>query len=99
MDRMVPEECAEEVTRLLPAGRLAVVEQSGHVNPIAPGAMDTGFFSPAETDDSVAYLKAQAMNGELTRIEYIAPWVKFPLTDGWWANGQVFFINGGFTAR
>ncbi|MFB8177388.1 SDR family oxidoreductase [Streptomyces sp. NPDC055966] len=69
------------------------------VNAIAPGPMDTGFFYPAETDDSVAYLKAQAMNGDLTKIEYIVPWVKFLLTDGWWANGQVFFVNGGFTTR
>ncbi|MGA4844072.1 SDR family oxidoreductase [Streptomyces sp. G45] len=69
------------------------------VNTIAPGPMDTAFFYPAETDDSVAYLKDQAMNGDLTKIEYIAPWVRFLLTDGWWANGQVFFVNGGFTTR
>ncbi|MFK0295073.1 SDR family oxidoreductase [Streptomyces sp. NPDC090442] len=69
------------------------------VNTLAPGPMDTGFFYPAETDESVAYLKSQAMNGELTKIEHIAPWVKFLLTDGWWANGQVFFLNGGFTTR
>ncbi|MER6996195.1 SDR family oxidoreductase [Streptomyces sp. NPDC000410] len=69
------------------------------VNAIAPGPMDTAFFYPAETDDSVAYLKAQSMNGDLTKIEYIVPWVKFLLTDGWWANGQVFFVNGGFTTR
>ncbi|MEU6669093.1 alpha/beta hydrolase [Streptomyces sp. NPDC046727] len=32
-DRMVPQEWAEEATRLLPAGRLAVVENSGHMVP------------------------------------------------------------------
>jgi pimeloyl-ACP methyl ester carboxylesterase len=32
-DRMVPQEWAEEVTRLLPAGRLAVVEKPGHMVP------------------------------------------------------------------
>ncbi|CAL9657575.1 2-succinyl-6-hydroxy-2,4-cyclohexadiene-1-carboxylate synthase [Streptomyces sp. enrichment culture] len=32
-DRMVPQQWAEEVTRLLPAGRLTVVEQSGHMVP------------------------------------------------------------------
>ncbi|WP_433447174.1 alpha/beta fold hydrolase [Streptomyces sp. CA-142005] len=32
-DRMVPQEWAEEVTRLLPAGRLAMVERSGHMVP------------------------------------------------------------------
>ncbi|MQY36702.1 hypothetical protein SRB17_47040 [Streptomyces sp. RB17] len=30
---MVPQEWAKEVTRLLPAGRLAVVEESGHMVP------------------------------------------------------------------
>ncbi|MFI2200408.1 alpha/beta fold hydrolase [Streptomyces sp. NPDC020192] len=32
-DRLVPQEWAEEVTRLLPAGRLAVVPESGHMVP------------------------------------------------------------------
>ncbi|MEV2269980.1 SDR family oxidoreductase [Nonomuraea africana] len=69
------------------------------VNNIAPGPMDTGFFYPAETDDSIAYHKSSAMNGELTKIEDIVPWVRFLLTDGWWANGQTFFVNGGYTTR
>ncbi|MFI9718483.1 SDR family oxidoreductase [Streptomyces sp. NPDC052396] len=69
------------------------------VNNIAPGPMDTPFFYPAETDDSIAYHKSSAMNGELTKIEDIAPCVKFLLTDGWWLNGQTLFINGGYTTR
>ncbi len=69
------------------------------VNNIAPGPMDTPFFYPAETDDSVAYHKSSAMNGELTKIEDIVPYVKFLLTDGWWLNGQTLFINGGYTTR
>ncbi|ARZ68957.1 short chain dehydrogenase [Streptomyces albireticuli] len=69
------------------------------VNNIAPGPMDTGFFYPAETDDSIAYHKSSAMNGDLTKIEDIAPYVKFLLTDGWWLNGQTLFINGGYTTR
>lgn len=32
-DRLVPQEWAEEVTRLLPAGRLAVVPKAGHMVP------------------------------------------------------------------
>ncbi|GAA3468707.1 hypothetical protein GCM10018965_032600 [Nonomuraea roseola] len=39
------------------------------------------------------------MNGELTQIEDIVPWVRFLLTDGWRANGQTFFVNGGYTTR
>lgn len=69
------------------------------VNNIAPGPMDTPFFYPAEDDDSVAYHKSSAMNGDLTRIEDIAPWVVHLLTDGWWANGQTIFLNGGYTTR
>ncbi|GHF30796.1 putative short-chain dehydrogenase/reductase [Streptomyces mashuensis] len=69
------------------------------VNNIAPGPMDTSFFYPAETDDSIAYHKSSAMNGELTKIEDIVPWVKFLLTDGWWLNGQTVFVNGGYTTR
>ncbi|MFI9201257.1 SDR family oxidoreductase [Streptomyces sp. NPDC053048] len=69
------------------------------VNNIAPGPMDTSFFYPAESDDSVAYHKSSAMNGELTKIEDIVPYVKFLLTDGWWLNGQTLFVNGGYTTR
>ncbi|WKU44538.1 SDR family oxidoreductase [Streptomyces sp. VNUA116] len=69
------------------------------VNNIAPGPMDTSFFYPAETDDSVAYHKSSSMNGDLTKIEDIVPYVKFLLTDGWWLNGQTLFINGGYTTR
>ncbi|EME98409.1 SDR family oxidoreductase [Streptomyces mobaraensis NBRC 13819 = DSM 40847] len=69
------------------------------VNNIAPGPMDTGFFYPAETDDSIAYHKSSAMNGDLTKIEDIVPYVRFLLTDGWWLNGQTLFVNGGYTTR
>ncbi|MFF0729542.1 SDR family oxidoreductase [Streptomyces sp. NPDC004134] len=69
------------------------------VNSIAPGPMDTPFFYPAEDSDSIAYHKSSAMNGELTRIEDIVPWIRHLLTDGWWANGQTLFLNGGYTTR
>ncbi|GAB2720092.1 SDR family oxidoreductase [Kitasatospora kifunensis] len=69
------------------------------VNNVAPGPMDTSFFYPAESDDSVAYHKSSSMNGDLTKIEDIAPLVKFLLTDGWWINGQTVFANGGYTTR
>jgi len=49
--------------------------------------------------DSVAYHKSSAMNGDLTKIEDIVPWVTHLLTDGWWANGQTLFLNGGYTTR
>lgn len=58
------------------------------VNAIAPGPMDTPFFYPQETDDSVAFFKTQAIEGRLTKIEDIAPIVKFLCTDGAWINGE-----------
>ncbi|MFB7632536.1 SDR family oxidoreductase [Streptomyces sp. NPDC056149] len=70
-----------------------------NVNNIAPGPMDTSFFYPAETDDSVAFHKSSSMNGELTKIEEIAPYVVFLMTEGWWLNGQTLFVNGGYTTR
>lgn len=69
------------------------------VTAVAPGPMDTPFFYPAEDDDSIAYHKSQTMNGELTKIEDIAPIIKFLATDGWWITGQTIFANGGYTTR
>lgn len=43
------------------------------VNHIAPGPMDTSFFYPAEADDSVAYSKSSAMNGDLTKLGDTVP--------------------------
>jgi NAD(P)-dependent dehydrogenase (short-subunit alcohol dehydrogenase family) len=69
------------------------------VTNVAPGPMDTPFFYPAETDERVAFHRSQTMNGELTKIEDIAPIVKFLATDGWWITGQTIFANGGYTTR
>lgn len=68
--------------------------------PIGSFGMPTGpGGDSAEDEDSVAYHKSSAMNGELTKIEDIVPWVRHLLTDGWWANGQTLFVNGGYTTR
>ena len=69
------------------------------VNNVAPGPMDTPFFYPAETSDSIAYHKSASMNGKLTDIHDIAPIVKFLATDGRWITGQTIFANGGYTTR
>lgn len=69
------------------------------VNIVAPGPMDTPFFYPAESPDSIAYHKSSSMNGELTKIEDIVPIVKFLATDGKWITGQIIFANGGYTTR
>ena len=69
------------------------------VNNLAPGPMDTPFFWNAAAPGEPDYVKSQTTNGELTRAEDIAPWVRFLLTDGWYLNGQTVFVNGGFTTR
>jgi len=69
------------------------------VNNVGPGPMDTPFFYPAETPDSIAYHKSASMNGKLTEIKDIAPIVEFLVTDGWWITGQTIFANGGYTTR
>ncbi|MCR1783769.1 SDR family oxidoreductase [Nocardioides carbamazepini] len=69
------------------------------VNAIAPGPMDTPFFYGQETPERVAFHKSQAMGDQLTRIEDIAPIVRFLATEGGWITGQTIFANGGYTTR
>ncbi|GED99385.1 SDR family oxidoreductase [Gordonia crocea] len=69
------------------------------VTAIAPGPMDTPFFYGQETPERVEFHKSQAMAGQLTQIEDIAPIVTFLATDGWWITGQTIFANGGYTTR
>lgn len=69
------------------------------VTAVGPGPMDTPFFYGQETPERVEFHKSQAMNGELTKIEDIAPIIKFLATDGWWITGQTIFANGGYTTR
>jgi len=69
------------------------------VTSIAPGPMDTPFFYGQETPERVEFHKLQAMGGQLTQIEDIAPIVRFLATEGWWITGQTIFANGGYTTR
>ncbi|MEW5980698.1 MAG: SDR family oxidoreductase [Acidobacteriota bacterium] len=69
------------------------------VTAVGPGPMDTPFFYGQETPERVVYHKSQAMNGQLTQIEDIAPIVRFLATEGWWITGQTIFANGGYTTR
>jgi NAD(P)-dependent dehydrogenase (short-subunit alcohol dehydrogenase family) len=39
------------------------------------------------------------MGNELTKIEDIAPIVRFLATEGWWITGQTILANGGYTTR
>ncbi|MGX1668805.1 SDR family oxidoreductase [Streptomyces sp. NPDC055400] len=69
------------------------------VNCVAPGPMDTPFFYGQETPERVTFHKSQAVGNDLTKIEEIAPIVKFLVTDGSWITGQTIFANGGYTVR
>ncbi len=69
------------------------------VTAVGPGPMDTPFFYGQETPEAVAYHTSASALGGLTKIEDIAPVVKFLVTDGWWITGQTIFANGGYTTR
>jgi NAD(P)-dependent dehydrogenase (short-subunit alcohol dehydrogenase family) len=69
------------------------------VTAIAPGPMDTSFFYGQETPERVEFHKSQAMGNQLTKIEDIAPIVRFLATEGWWITGQTILANGGYTTR
>ncbi|MDN5685643.1 MAG: SDR family oxidoreductase [Brachybacterium sp.] len=69
------------------------------VTAIAPGPMDTPFFYAQETPERVEFHKSQGMSNQLTKIEDIAPIVRFLASEGWWITGQTIFANGGYTTR
>lgn len=82
--------------------RAAAKEFAGRgisVTAVAPGPMDTPFFYGQETPERVEFHKSQAMGGQLTQIEDIAPIVRFLASEGWWITGQTIFANGGYTTR
>ena len=74
-------------------------ERGISVTAIAPGPMDTPFFYGQETPERVEFHKSQGMGNRLTRIEDIAPIVRFLATEGYWITGQTIFANGGYTTR
>jgi NAD(P)-dependent dehydrogenase (short-subunit alcohol dehydrogenase family) len=65
-----------------------LMSRSISVNAIAPGPMDTPFFYGQESPEAVEFHKSNAIGGRLTKIEDIAPIVKFLCTDGAWINGE-----------
>lgn len=69
------------------------------VTAVAPGPMDTPFFYGQESAEAVAYHKSASALGGLTKIEDIAPLVRFLVSEGGWITGQTIFANGGYTTR
>ncbi|WP_137939497.1 SDR family oxidoreductase [Chitinivorax sp. B] len=82
----------------------ALAKEIGHrgitVNTMCPGPMNTSFFYPAETPESVAYLKAASVTGQLGEVKDLVPLAKLLVSpEGHWITAQSIFINGGFLAR
>jgi NAD(P)-dependent dehydrogenase (short-subunit alcohol dehydrogenase family) len=70
------------------------------VNNIAPGPLNTSFFYPAETKESIEYFKQQSINDQLGEIRDIVPLAKFLVSpEANWVTAQTIFINGGFLTR
>lgn len=70
------------------------------VNTVAPGPLNTSFFYPAETPDSVEFLKHMSPQNRLGEVDEIVPLVEFLVgPGGGWITAQTVFVNGGFIAR
>ena len=70
------------------------------VNTIAPGPLNTSFFCPAETPESVEFLQHMSPQNRLDEIEEIVPLIEFLVSPkGRWVTAQTLFIIGGFLAR
>ncbi len=70
------------------------------VNTVAPGPVDDSFFHPAETPQSVEYLKHMSPQNRLGRIDDVTPVIAFLASPAaGWVTAQTIFVNGGFLAR
>jgi NAD(P)-dependent dehydrogenase (short-subunit alcohol dehydrogenase family) len=68
------------------------------VNTIAPGALDTSFFYPAESPESIQMIKQ--WTGGLGHVDDVVPLVEFLVSPGAkWLTGQTIFVNGGVCTR
>jgi NAD(P)-dependent dehydrogenase (short-subunit alcohol dehydrogenase family) len=68
------------------------------VNTIAPGALDTSFFYPAESPESIQMI--QQWTGGLGNVTDVVPLVEFLVSPGArWLTGQTIFVNGGVVTR
>ncbi|MPY87509.1 MAG: SDR family oxidoreductase [Luteitalea sp.] len=82
----------------------ALAKEIGHrgvtVNTVAPGPLNTSFFYPAETPDSIEFLKHMSPQNRLGEVAEIVPLIEFLVSPrGGWVTAQTLFINGGFIAR
>ncbi|HEU0139992.1 MAG TPA: SDR family oxidoreductase [Bryobacteraceae bacterium] len=70
------------------------------VNTVCPGPLNTSFFYPAETPDSIEFFKHMSVQNRLGEIGDVVPLIEFLVSPkGGWVTAQTIFVNGGFLAR
>lgn len=66
------------------------------VNCMAPGPQKTSFLYGAETDETLAWLAAQTISGELGEPADVVPLMRFlAAPDTRWVTAQTVYVNGG----
>lgn len=70
------------------------------VNAVAPGPIDTPFFSKPETKESIAGASRLSVAGRLGQVSDIVPLIQFLASPGsQWITAQTIYINGGYITR
>jgi NAD(P)-dependent dehydrogenase (short-subunit alcohol dehydrogenase family) len=84
---------AEQFTKMLAK---EVGERGITVNSVAPGPLNTSFFYPVESEQSVDYLKHMSVAGRLGEIEDVVPVLLFLASPAaHWVTAQTIRVNGG----
>lgn len=66
------------------------------VNCVAPGPLDTSFYYPVETEESIAGAKARSSGNRLGTIADVVPLITFLcLPENGWITAQTVRVNGG----
>lgn len=66
------------------------------VNSVAPGPLNTSFFYPVESDQSIEFVKHMSVAGRLGEVEDIVPVLAFLASPAaQWVTAQTIRVNGG----
>jgi NAD(P)-dependent dehydrogenase (short-subunit alcohol dehydrogenase family) len=66
------------------------------VNCVAPGPLNTSFYFPVETPESIAGAKSRAAGNRLGEVEDVAPLIAFLCgPEARWITAQTLRVNGG----
>lgn len=70
------------------------------VNAVAPGPIDTPFFSEFETKESIAAASRLSVASRLGQVSDVVPLIQFLASPGsQWITAQTIYINGGYVTR